>query len=252
MHRSFSRSLKLKHAPVRNCSTLTNKELSRTIRNIFGFSPGNVDLYRLALKHKSAAQEVIKGLKNCNERLEYLGDAVLSIVVADFLFHRYPFKDEGFLTEMRSKMVSRPQLNKLSQKLGIDKLIEADQEATSTCRSMAGDAFEAFVGAVYLDKGYKTVKKVILERVVKYHFDLEDIESRELNFKSRIIEWSQREKRSLEFRVAEEQSRGARKLYIIEVVVDKQPVARGQGYTIKEAEQSGAEIAAGKLIPEEA
>ena len=131
-----------------------DKELYTAIRNIFGYYPGNISLYKLAFRHKSVAVELSNGSRVSNERLEYLGDAILGAIVAEHLFKLFPYKDEGFLTEMRSKIVSRVQLNKLSQKLGIDNLIQVNTESGNVYRSMKGDAFEAFVGALYMDKGY--------------------------------------------------------------------------------------------------
>ena len=130
-----------------------DKDLYESIKNIFGFYPGNIFLYKLALTHKSVAEEIKEGVKDSNERLEFLGDAILGSIVADFLFKKYPFKDEGFLTETRSKIVSRFQLNHLSLKLGLDKLIVSSSDKQTNARSILGDAFEAFVGAMYLDKG---------------------------------------------------------------------------------------------------
>jgi ribonuclease III len=139
------------------------KELTRAIKNILGFCPGNIYLYHLALRHKSAAVEIAEGKKISNERLEYLGDAILGAIIADYLFFKYPFKDEGFLTQMRSKFVSRNNLNKLSLKLGIDKMIMTDSDSVSNYRSMGGDAFEALIGAIYVDKGYRFTYHIMVE-----------------------------------------------------------------------------------------
>jgi len=130
-----------------------DKQLFVALKNIFGYYPGNIFLYKLAFRHKSQAIELNNGNRVSNERLEYLGDAILSAIVADHLFKMFPYKDEGFLTEMRSRIVSRAQLNKLSQKLGIDTLITVNTENNNVYRSMKGDAFEALIGAIYLDKG---------------------------------------------------------------------------------------------------
>ena len=138
------------------------KNLRLSIKNIFGFYPGNIFLYKLALRHKSASRNKINGLKINNERLEYLGDAILGAVVADFLFKRFPYESEGFLTEMRSKIVSRSSLNRLSHKMGLSKLILSSKAQNSHGKSAAGDAFEAFIGALYLDKGYNFSKNIIV------------------------------------------------------------------------------------------
>ncbi len=208
-------------------------------------------MYQLAFLHRSAAREVINGHKNSNERLEYLGDAVLSSVVADYLFRKYPLKDEGFLTEMRSKLVSRPHLNKLSQKLGLDKLIHSEQDRGGICKSMNGDAFEALIGAIYLDKGYKFVTKVIINRIIKCHVDIDTLEKTEQNYKSVLLELSQKEKKPVDFKVIEHSGKGFHKQYTVEVSYDKQIIAKGYGFSIKEAEQNGAENAYLFLNPQE-
>lgn len=208
-------------------------------------------MYQLAFLHRSAAKKVINGYKNSNERLEYLGDAVLSSVVADFLFRKYPLKDEGFLTEMRSKIVSRPHLNRLSQKLGLDKLIQSDHESGSIYKSINGDTFEALIGAIYLDRGYRFATKVVINRIIKCHVDVDTLEKTEMNFKSALLEFAQKEKKPVEFKVVDESGKGFHKQYIVEVSYDNQIVSKGYGYSIKEAEQNGAENAYMLLNPPE-
>lgn len=218
-----------------------DKKLYNFIKNVFGYNPGNILLYKLALCHKSASTEEIKGIKINNERLEYLGDAILSAVVADYLFKKFPSKDEGFLTEMRSRLVSRDNLNKLSEKIGIQKFVKAS--AGNMYRSINGDAFEAFVGAMFLDKGFNSAKKVIVNRIIKFHIDIDEMENKNLNYKSRLIEWAQKEKKQVEFVILEESGRGYNKQYIVEVFIDKQPSGTGRDYSIKKAEQNAAEKA---------
>jgi ribonuclease-3 len=218
-----------------------DKKLYNYIKNVFGYNPGNILLYKLALCHKSASTEEIKGIKINNERLEYLGDAILSAIVADYLFKKFPSKDEGFLTEMRSRLVSRDNLNKLSEKIGIHKFVKAS--ASNVYRSINGDAFEAFVGAMFLDKGFNSAKKVIVNRIIKFHIDIDEMETKNLNYKSRLIEWAQKEKKQIEFVVLEEAGTGYNKQYIVEVFIDKQPSGTGRDYSIKKAEQNAAEKA---------
>jgi ribonuclease III len=217
-----------------------DKDLYSSIRNIFGFYPGNIYLYKLAFRHKSLAKELNNGAKVSNERLEYLGDAILSAVVADYLFKMFPIKGEGFLTEMRSRIVSRAALNKVSQKLGLDKLIQASSEGNNVYKSMNGDAFEAVMGAIYLDKGYQFTRRVVIEKVIQQHFDLTDLENNDTNYKSRLIEWAQREKRSVEFLLLSEVGHGYTKQYVVEVLIDKQAHGKGRDYSIKGAEQNAA------------
>jgi ribonuclease-3 len=227
-----------------------DKKLSCAIKNIFGFYPGNVFLYQLAFRHKSAAKEIVNGLKMSNERLEYLGDAVLSSIIADYLFKKFPYKEEGFLTEMRARLVSRAQLNKLSIKLGLDSLIKSEMFSHQS-KSMHGNAFEAFVGALYLDKGYGFTKKIVLKRVVEVHLDIEKIQNEDTNFKSQLIEWSQKEKIPIEFKVIDEIGNGFGKQYIVDLLVNNEVYSSGRDYSIKGAEQIAAGKALDKLQPEE-
>lgn len=219
----------------------SDKQLKQAIKSILGYKPGNVFLYHLAFLHKSATQETQNGIRINNERLEFLGDAILDAVAADFLFKTFPTRDEGFLTEMRSKIVSRVMLNRLSQKMGIDQLIQLDGSPTGTFRSYKGDAFEALIGAMYLDKGYDFTRKIILERIIKNFFNIDELVNQEVNFKSKIIEWAQREKKQAQFNVVEEVGSGYKKQYVVELIVDGEAIARGQDYSIKRAEQNAAE-----------
>lgn len=192
--------------------------------------------------------ESANGLKINNERLEYLGDAILDAIAADFLFKKYPTRDEGFLTEMRSKMVSRVTLNKLCRKMGLDALITLDGTNNGAFRSSNGDAFEALIGAVYLDKGYKFTHDLFLNKVIHQYFDMDELVNQELNYKSRIIEWAQREKKSIQFQVVNEVGHGIHKLYIVEVQIDGNPLEKGQDHSIKGAEQLAAEKSWQKII----
>jgi ribonuclease III len=220
-----------------------DKQLYQSIKNIFGFYPDNIFLYKLAFLHKSAGSETVQGIRVNNERLEFLGDAILDAIIADYLFKTFPVKDEGFLTEMRSKIVSRAQLNKLSQKLGMETLIKLDQTSLNQYRSFQGDAFEALIGAIYLDKGYNFTKHTVLERIIKHYFNINELMNQEMNFKSRIIEWAQKEKKQVSFRVAEEIGSGYKKLYVVELLVDDILISKGQDYSIKGAEQLASEKA---------
>jgi ribonuclease-3 len=223
-----------------------DKKLYEFIKNVFGYYPGNILLYKLALCHKSASEEEVKGIKVNNERLEYLGDAILSAVIADFLFKKYPSRDEGFLTEMRSRIVSRNNLNKLSEKIGLNKFVKVCN--TNVYRSINGDAFEAFIGALFLDKGFNTARKVIINRIIKFHIDIEELEANDLNFKSKLIEWAQREKKLVEFVVMDKIGSGYNKHYVVEVLIDKNPCGSGRDFSIKKAEQNAAEKALALIL----
>ena len=223
------------------------KHFYEAIKNIFGFYPENIFLYKLAFRHKSQAEELLNGVRVSNERLEFLGDTVLSTAVADYLFRMFPYKDEGFLTEMRSKLVSRSQLNKLSLKLGIDQLIICTHDNNNVYRSIKGDAFEAIIGAMYLDKGYDFTRKVLIDRVIKNNFDINELSTTDVNFKSKLIEWAQKEKKFTEFTVVQEVGAGYHKQYVVDVSIDDEVVGQGRDYSIKGAEQNAAMKAVEKL-----
>ncbi len=227
--------------PIR-VNRASDKEIAKAIKNIFGFAPNNVHLFKLAFRHRSVA-ETIHGIRVNNERLEYLGDAVLGLVIADFLFKKFPLKDEGFLTEMRSKIVCRSRLNKLAMKLGLDQLIKSSPETKVLGKSVRGDAFEAFLGALYLDKGYSFTKKIVINRIIHVHFDIDELEKEETNYKSKLIEQTQKEKKEATFKVVGEIGEGFKKQYVVEVFIDGERVARGQDFSIKNAEKNAAEKA---------
>jgi ribonuclease III len=221
----------------------SDKKLYQAIKNIFGYYPGNIHLYKLAFRHKSATTKKINGVRLNNERLEYLGDAIISAVIADYLFKSFPYKNEGFLTEMRSKIVSRVSLNKLSQKLGLQHLIRAGADPSSKAKSAGGDAFEALIGALYLDKGYNFTRKIIIKRIVNIHFDIEQLIESEISYKSKLNEWAQKEKRSIQFKVEEEIGEKHKKQYLIAVEIDNEIISRSQDFSIKGAENLAAEKA---------
>jgi len=229
----------------------SEKGLISYIKNTLGFYPGNIYLYRLAFRHKSVALKISNGVKHSNERLEYLGDAVLGSVVADFLFKKFPYNDEGFLTGMRSKIVSRSSLNKLSYKLGLNKFIQSNGESKTQSKSINGDAFEALIGAIYLDKGYNFTKKIITNRIIKNHFDIEELVKLDVSAKSSLIEWVQKEKFSIEFNIVDEIGEGYKKLYVVEIVIDNKPICKGQDFSIKGAEKLASEKALTIILPEE-
>jgi ribonuclease III len=225
-----------------------DKILYTAFKNLLGFYPRNLYLYKVALSHKSAPQVWLKGQQVNNERLEYLGDAVLSSIVADYLYKKFPYQHEGFLTEMRSRIVSRNRFNKLSLKMGLNKLIFQGNGSFTSSKSIFGDTFEALIGAIYLDKGYNFTRKIVIRRIIDVHLDVDEIERTDTNFKSRILEFAQREKRQLEFKVIQEIGEGHKKQYLVELFLDNEPVSRGQDFSIKAAEQIAAEKACEELI----
>lgn len=212
-----------------------------------GFRPKNISLYELAFRHRSVAKEIRDGVKDSNERLEFLGDAVLGAIVANYLFSKFPFKDEGFLTELRSKMVSRVYLNKLALKIGIDKLVQYD-ESNRLYKSICGDTFEALIGAIYLDKGFDFTEKVVLNRIIRFHVDIDELEKQELNFKSKVINWAQRNRKSISFDAREDNSDERQRLYHVTVYIDDEAMGTGTGFSKKSAEQSASESACNNLL----
>lgn len=218
----------------------------RKLRNILGFVPGNVRLYQMAFRHKSVAIAIKQGVKNSNERLEFLGDAILGAVVAELLFKLYPYKDEGFLTEMRSKIVSRAHLNQLSHKLGLNELIEYDTRVIphpTKQGSLLGDAFEALIGAIYLDKGYEFTRDFLLERIINTHVDIQTLENTETNFKSRLIEWCQHGGKDIVFEPIANPEGERTKMFSVRVLVDGQECGIGRDFNKKSAEKQAAEKA---------
>lgn len=214
------------------------------MKNITGLYPHNIALYHLAFSHRSTAKEMTNGMKHTNERLEYLGDAVLGAVVADLLFKKFPFRDEGFLTEMRSRIVSREHLKQLAFKLGIDQFIKKNA-GPEAFRSMHGDALEALIGAVYIDRGYNKAKHFILERIINHHVDIEEIESTDINFKSRLLNWGQRNKHIILFETIEENK--ADKLIKVRLLIDGNETATAMDFVKKKAEQVAAQKACEQL-----
>ncbi len=234
----FSRIYKLYFSPNRN--------YIRSLENLLGFIPGNLRLYRMAFRHRSVAVEVKNGAKNSNERLEFLGDAILGSVIAEILFKMYPYKDEGFLTEMRSKIVSRANLNQLAKKLGLDEHIEYDNRIighNNKQGSLLGDTFEAMIGAIYLDKGYNFTRNFLISRIIKPHIDIHTLELTETNFKSKLIEWCQRHGKDVSFEVIANDEGENSKLFTIQISVDGESCAIGRDYNKKNAEKLAAEKA---------
>jgi len=218
------------------------KFLKKSVKHLIGENPSNLQLYRLAFLHSSASKESIaKSYKESNERLEFLGDSVLGMITATYLFKKFPFKDEGFLTEIRSRMVSRESLNVLGRKIGLDTIIEHEnQRKTSLSRtSMYGDALEAFVGAVYLDKGYIFTQKFIVKKILTQYFDLDTVVQNNPNFKSILIEWGQKEGKKVQFSLEEEGVHHNKEFTAI-VTLNDEKIAEGKGYSKKKAEQTAA------------
>jgi ribonuclease-3 len=196
------------------------------------------------LRHHSISTKIHEnGTKDSNERLEYLGDAIINSVVAEYLFKKYPFENEGFLTELRSKIVSRSSLNDLALKIGLSKLVEYDRKALQNINlrnSIFGNALEAFVGAIFLDAGYKRAKYFIVENLLQIHIDVDKLKETETNFKGRLIEYSQKEGATLEFEVIEDNSNKI-KQYKVTVLLNKEPKGQAEHASKKLAEQMASQ-----------
>jgi ribonuclease-3 len=196
------------------------------------------------LSHRSVKETADEN----NERLEYLGDAVLSAIVADYLFKRYPYKGEGFLTEMRSKMVNRQQLNDIALKMGLKKLTFYNKFDNSLKGSQIfGNTLEALVGAVYLDKGYVKTSNWVLKQIVIPHMFVDDLELIDINLKNKLIGWANKNGKILAFDLVQEKMEGSRRLFTINAVLDGEMLAQGKGYNKKDASQVAAQLAVEKL-----
>ena len=217
-----------------------DKKIISAIRTSAGFTPRNLELYRLATLHSSIAKENGQGFKESNERLEYLGDAILGAAVADFLFKKFPYKNEGFLTEIRSRIVNRESLNLLARKIGIGTIVQFDQKNIQLQQVILGNTLEAIVGAVYLDKGYRQCKKFVVTKLIAPNFDLDELVNSNSNFKSKLIEWSQREGKEVRFDIVSVQKGKLHKEFTAQVFVDNEAIGTGYGNSKKKAEQDAA------------
>ena len=214
------------------------KELFSSLRDILGFYPRNIELYKLALMHKSIARRNAKGKPVNNERLEFLGDAVLDAVVGDIVYRHFEGKREGFLTNTRSKLVQRDTLNKLAQEMGINQLILSSGHSNSHNNYMGGNAFEALVGAIYLDRGYDMCMRFMQKRILSQLINIDKVAYKEVNFKSKLIEWSQKNKVKLDFKlVSQSKEAGGSPTFIYKAVIEGVEGGQGKGYSKKESQQ---------------
>lgn len=213
-------------------------EYAFKLERILGFKPDRLSLYEQAFTHKSMLLNTNKPAYESNERLEFLGDVILGAVVSVYIFKKFPFKDEGFLTQLRSKLVSRHFLNNLAYKIGIDTFIQSNLDRES--KTVMGDALEALIGAIYLDKGYKKTETFILKQLFEAHVVVEDVLGKETDFKSRTIEWVQKGKHKMEFET-EELGEVNKKFYKTKLFIDNQLVGIGEAANKKTSEQLACE-----------
>jgi ribonuclease-3 len=212
-----------------------SRKIRQSFKLITGRAPINLSLYKQAMRHSSVAETNDYGIKESYERLEYLGDAILGMIVAEYLFAQFPFREEGFLTEIRAKIVNRESLNRLGQKIGLTELVELSSN-TRAHKSVYGDCLEALIGAVYLDHGFRFCKSFVLNRLVKNHYDFEELINTTTNYKSKLLEWSQKENKELRFETINSEDRK----FTAQVFVDDKPQAKGFGLSKKKAEQDAA------------
>ncbi|MBE5034076.1 ribonuclease III [Gallalistipes aquisgranensis] len=218
-----------------------DREYYKIVDTVFGISPDNIELYKLALIHRSASLLTEDGVPLNNERLEFLGDAVLEAVVSDYLFIEFPGRDEGFLTQMRSKIVSRATLNQISIRIGLSQHIIMQQGGVYVQKHLFGDALEAMIGAIYLDKGFDFVNRLLINRILKENINLQTITRTESDFKSRLIEWCQKSRREIVFDTAHTpESTAQSPEFRSRVLIDGVEMGYGNGSSKKEAEQHAA------------
>ena len=217
---------------------LDDKELRQSLRQIMGFYPHNIEHYKVALTHKSSGQRNDKGRPLNNERLEFLGDAMLDAVVGHIVFDHFQNKREGFLTNTRSKLVSRESLGKLAQEMGLTELIQSSGQQRSHNSYMAGNAFEALVGAIYLDQGYGAVRRFMEKRILRQMVNLDKVAYKEVNFKSKLLEWTQKNRVRLEYRIQRQakDDKGS-PIFAFIALIEGVEGGKGQGYSKKEAQQ---------------
>ena len=224
-----------------------DKELvsfKRQLKNVLGFRPTDILLYKTALSHRS----VREGADENNERLEFLGDAILSSIVAHYLFRKYPYKGEGFLTEMRSKMVNRQKMNEIALKMGLKKItIYNKSDNALKISQIFGNSLEALIGAVYLDKGYEKTRKWVEKYIILPHLFIDDLEVIDINIKNKLYGWANKNGKSIEFVTLDEKMENGRRLFTIASTVDGQIVSQAKGFNKKDASHIAAQMAVEKL-----
>lgn len=221
-----------------------DKKFLAEVESITGITPGNLHVYRLAFIHSSLAGEQHQS----NERLEFLGDAVLGLVIADYLFRKFPYRDEGYLTDLRSKMVSRVQLNTLAAKMGIVPLVQYNKNDTHLSRkSIGGNALEALIGAVYLDGGFVLARTFILKKIVGPHLDIAEVEIEHFNYKSKLLEFAQRSGQKLEYRTLDQIKHARHTRFKVAVYLDGEEMGTGEDNSKKDAEKNAAKEAYARL-----
>ena len=223
----------------------TDKNLAKKLKSILGFTPKRLNLYKLAFYHKSMLNNQPQSFYN-NERLEYLGDAILSTIVAEYLFKKYPNKDEGFLTKMRSKIVKRKTLNMVASEMGLD-VILSNYTQGKMSKSMMGNAFEALVGAIYLESGYRRTKRYVIKDILRKYIDIHELELLDDNFKSRLLEFCQKHNHSIEYKLVSKFKMDKRDRFRVGVYVNGEEKGQAEDFNKKAAEQAASALALKKI-----
>lgn len=224
-----------------------DKEFKQKLKNILGFYPKNIALYKQAFRHRSSTKD-ISDLFPSNERLEFLGDAILGAVIAEYLFKLFPKKDEGFLTQIRSRIVNGQNLYALSKKFGFDVLLNSRLTKKEKINSSAyGDVFEAFIGAVFLDKGFEVTKKFILNNIIKNHLDINELLQTNTDYKSQFQILMQKQKKQFEYNILKEDHNGKEKIYTVQLTIDGEELGVFEHKSKKVAEQKVAQLVLEKL-----
>jgi ribonuclease-3 len=213
------------------------------LKRILGFNPKNKTLYLKAFTHRSMNIKDDKGNAINYERLEFVGDAMLSAVIASYLFSEVPQGDEGYLTKMRSKVVSREHLNELGKELNLIDLVESKIPKNNFGSNIHGNLFEALVGAIYLDRGYKYCEKFVYSKIIKPHVDIETLEGKVISYKSLLIEWCQKEKKTFEYEVYEDTGNDELKHFSVKLSIDKKVIAKARATSKKKAEEKASKRA---------
>lgn len=220
---------------------LDKREFGSRLRKILGFKPGKLRLYEIAFIHRSASYRLPDGQRINNERLEYLGDAILDAILSDYLFENFPDASEGLLTKIRSRIVNRDSLNQLSLSMGINKILVSNVSSANTTKNLYGDALEALIGALFIDKGFRKTKKFFIRKVFRKYLDLEEIISTDTDYKSMVFEWVQKNKANLIFTYNEEYDFESRKsLFTTTLLINREEFGKGTGSSKKEAEQEAS------------
>jgi ribonuclease-3 len=218
-----------------------DRHIAKRLKGLIGFTPSNLGIFVLAFSHKSNQSEKAYAIQN-NERLEYLGDAVLGTIVAEYLFKKYPHGNEGFLTKMRSKIVKRKALNQIGDRMGLDTLL-AEFNNTRLSRSMLGNAVEALVGAVYLECGYADTKKFVIKKILKRYVDVHELENFDDNYKSQLLEWCQKSGKTVSYKLVSRYKADKRDRFKVAVMINGQKIATADDFNKKSAEQLASEKA---------